>query len=44
MEAALKQSVTQYAGRISEEKWNSLHTTDELDASVYEAIHELLFD
>jgi hypothetical protein len=39
MEAALKQSVTQYAGTISEEKWNSLHTLDELDASLKRIIH-----
>ena len=34
MEAALRQPVTQYAGTISEEKWDSLHTVDELDASL----------
>ena len=33
MEAALRQPVMQYAGTISEEKWDSMHTIDELDAS-----------
>ena len=39
MEAALRQPVMQYAGTISEEKWNSLHTIDELDASLKSIIH-----
>ena len=34
MEAALRQPVTQYAGTLSEEKWNSLHTIDELDTAL----------
>ena len=39
MEAALKQPIRQYVGTISEEKWNSLHTLDELDASLKRIIH-----
>ena len=39
MEAALRQSVMQYGGTISEEKWDSLHTVDELDASLKRIIH-----
>ena len=39
MEAALRQPVAQYAGTISEEKWDSLHTIDELDASLKRIIH-----
>ena len=40
MEAVLKQPVMQYAGTISEEKWDSLHTIDELDASLKHIIHK----
>ena len=40
MEAALRQPVVQYAGTISEEKWNSLHTIDELDASLKRIIYK----
>ena len=39
MEAALRQPVMQYAGTISDEKWDSLHTIDELDASLKRIIH-----
>lgn len=39
MEAALRQPVTRYAGTISDEKWNSLHTIEELDASLKSIIH-----
>lgn len=39
MEAASRQPVMQYAGTISDEKWNSLHTIDELDASLKSIIH-----
>ena len=39
MEAALRQPVMQRTGTISEEKWNSLHTIDELDASLKHIIH-----
>ena len=39
MEAALRQPVMQHTGTISEEKWNSLHTIDELDASLKHIIH-----
>ena len=39
MEAALRQPVGQCAGTISEEKWDSLHTIDELDASLKRIIH-----
>lgn len=38
MEAALKQSTMQI-GTISEEKWNSLHTVDELDTALKTIIH-----
>ena len=38
MEAALRQSAMQI-GTISEEKWNSLHTVDELDATLKTIIH-----
>ena len=34
MEAALKQPITHYAGTLSEEKWDSLHTIEELDTSL----------
>lgn len=34
MEAALRQQATQCAGTISEEKWNSLHTINELDTAL----------
>lgn len=40
MEAALRQPVMQYAGTISDEKWDSLHTIDELDASLKCIIHK----
>ena len=40
MEATLKQPVMQYAGTISNEKWDSLHTVDELDASLKRIIHK----
>lgn len=40
MEAALRQPVMQYAGTISDEKWDSLHTIDELDASLKRIIHK----
>ena len=33
MEATLRQPVME-VGTISEEKWNSLHTVDELDATL----------
>ena len=40
MEAALKQPMSQGGyGTISEDKWNSLHTVDELDATLKEIIH-----
>ena len=39
MEAVLSKPVMQYAGTISEEKWDSLHTIDELDASLKRIIH-----
>ena len=39
MEAALKQPVLHSAGTISEEKWDSLHTIEELDASLKSIIH-----
>jgi hypothetical protein len=39
MEATLKQPVMHYAETISEEKWNSLHTVEELDASLKGIIH-----
>ena len=42
MEAALAQPITQ-VGTISEEKWNSLHTVDELDKSLKTIIHNHLF-
>ena len=34
MEVALRQPVMQYAGTISEEKWDSMHTVDELDTAL----------
>ena len=34
MEAVLKQPVMQYTGTISKEKWDSMHTIDELDATL----------
>lgn len=40
MEAALRQPVMQYAGTISEEKWDSMHTIDELDASLKSIIYK----
>ena len=39
MEAALRQPVMQYAETISEEKWDSLHTVDELDSELKRIIH-----
>ena len=39
MEAALRQPVMQYAGTISEEKWDSLHTIEELDTTLKRIIH-----
>ena len=40
MEAALKQPMSQGCfGTISEEKWNSMHTVDDLDATLKEIIH-----
>jgi hypothetical protein len=39
MEAALRQPVMQSIGTISEEKWDSLHTIDELDATLKSIIH-----
>ena len=38
MEAALRQPVVQ-SESISEEKWNSLHTVDELDTALKTIIH-----
>ena len=40
MEAAVRQPAMPYAGTISEEKWDSLHTIDELDASLKSIIYE----
>ena len=42
MEATLRQPVTQYAGTISEEKWDSLHTIDELDTALKHIIRNHL--
>ena len=39
MESALQQPVMQSIGTISEEKWDSLHTVDELDATLKRIIH-----
>ena len=39
MEATLRQPAIPYASTISEEKWDSLHTIDELDASLKSIIH-----
>ncbi len=39
MQAMLQQPVMQHAGTISEEKWNSLHTLDELDQALKSIIH-----
>ena len=39
MEAALRQPVMQYAGTISEKKWDSLHTINELDTTLKRIIH-----
>ena len=51
MDAALRQPVTQYVRTISNEKWDSLHTIDDLDTALkriihnhFPAFHELLFD
>ena len=38
MEAALRQPVLQ--GTISEEKWESLHTIEELDSALKNVIHK----
>ena len=40
MEATLRQPVMQYAGTISEKKWDSMHTIDELDASLKSTIYK----
>jgi len=39
MEAAVRQPITQYTGTISEEKWDNMHTIDELDATLKSIIH-----
>jgi hypothetical protein len=39
MEAALRQPIMQYAGTISKEKWDSMHTIEELDESLKSIIH-----
>lgn len=39
MEATLKQPIMPNAGTISEEKWNSLHTIEELDVTLKRIIH-----
>ena len=39
MEAAVRQPVMQYAGTISQEKWDNLHTIDELDTTLKSIIH-----
>ena len=39
MEVALRQSSLQRTGTISDDKWNSLHTIDELDATLKRIIH-----
>ena len=40
MEDALKQPISQGCyGTISEEKWNSMHTVDELDSALKNIIH-----
>jgi hypothetical protein len=40
MEAALRKPVMQYAGTISDQKWDSLHTINELDASLKNIIYK----
>ena len=40
MEATVRQPIMPNAGTISEEKWDSLHTIDELDASLKSIIYE----
>ena len=42
MEAAARQNPVMcgYAGTISEEKWDSLHTIDELDSALKAVIHK----
>ena len=41
MEATVRQPVAcGYAGTISEEKWDSLHTIDELDSALKAVIHK----
>jgi len=45
MEAALRQPTVQpvmqgYKATISEEKWNSLHTIEELDSTLKTIIHK----
>jgi len=48
MEAALRQPVMQQAGTISEDKWDSLHSIEELDTTlkriIHNHFHKLLFD
>ena len=40
MEATLRQPVMQDTGTISEKKWGSMHTIDELDASLKSIIYK----
>jgi len=40
MEATLQQPVLQQTGTISDEKWNSLHTIDELDSALQAVIQK----
>ena len=42
MEATVRQSPVAcgYAGTISEEKWDNLHTIDELDSALKAVIHK----
>lgn len=40
MEATLQQPVLQQTGTISDEKWNSLRTIDELDSALQTVIHK----
>ena len=40
MEAALRQPVLQYAGTISEEQWDRMHTIEELAASLKSIIYK----
>lgn len=39
MEATLRQPVMQHTGTFSEERWESLHTINELDATLKGIIH-----